>query len=127
MSEGTGKKLPDILVFKNNNVYVVETTLLKGRAQWEKPEVVSVPEHIEDMIKEFKGKEVSGLFIAGELDPSVQTNRVTRAINQGYKIVPMEAEEFLGIVKLLGTSGYGFWKANFDSLWKIHKRNVITK
>jgi len=123
-SEETGKKLPDILIFQNNDIYVVETTLLKGRAQWEKPEAVSVPEHIENTITEFKGRNVSGLFIAGELDSSVQVNLVTRAINQGYKVVPIEAEDFCRIINLLEASEKTFWKTNFDHLWNIHKRGV---
>jgi len=124
LSEETGKKLPDILVFQDNDLYAVETTLLRGRAQWEKPEAVSVPEHVENMINEFKGKNVQGLFIAGELDSSVQINLITRAINQGYKIVPMEAPEFLDMIKLLQTSGKTFWRDNFNNLWNIHKRNI---
>jgi len=122
VSQETGKKLPDILVFQNDHVYVVETTLLKGRAQWEKPEAVSVPEHVEDMISEFRDKKVLGIFIAGKLDRSVQINLITRAINFGYKIVPMEVEEFLSTVSLLNVSKRDFWKANLDHIWNIQKR-----
>lgn len=122
VSQETGRKLPDILVFQNKYVYVIETTLLKGRAQWEKPEAVSVPEHVEDMISEFKDKKVFGIFIAGKLERSVQINLITRAVNFGYKIVPMEVEEFLNIVSLLNISKRDFWKANLDHIWNIQKR-----
>lgn len=125
VSEETGKKLPDILVFQDNDIYVVEATLLRGRAQWEKPEAVSVPEHIEDMITRFKGKDVSGLFIVKELDPSVKTNLITRAINNGYKVVPLEAEDFLGTVKLLEGSSKAFWKTNYNHLWSIYKKSAV--
>jgi len=124
LSEETGKKLPDILIFQDSDIYVVETTLLKGRAQWEKPEAVSVPEHIENMIKQFRGRNVSGVFIATELDSSVEVNLVTRAMNQGYEVVPIEAEEFLRTIKLLEASGRSFWKDNFEHLWNIHRRSV---
>jgi len=128
ISEQTGKKLPDILAFQNNNMYVIETTLLRGRAQWEKPEAVSVPDHIESMIAAFKGKKVCGLFIAEKLDPSVETNLVTRAINKGYKIVPMEANEFFEMIKLLSKNPVKhFWSSYFDQLWNVHKRAATRK
>lgn len=125
ISEETGKKLPDILVFQDNNIYVVEATLLKGRAQWEKPEAVSVPEHIEDMITRFKGKDVSVLFVVKELGSSVKTNLITRAINNGYKVVPLEAEDFLETAKLLEGSSKAFWKTNYNNLWSIYKKSVV--
>ncbi len=127
VSKETGKKLPDILAFQNAYVYVVEATLLRGRAQWEKPEAVSVPEHVENMISEHKNKEVVGIFVAGKLDRSVQINLVMRAVNLGYKIVPMGVEEFLGIIKLLDVSKKDFWKANLDHIWSIHKRVLADK
>jgi len=126
VSKETGKKLPDILVFQKNDVYVVETTLLKGRAQWEKPEAVSVPDHIENMISTYKGKRVTGLFIAEKLDPSVVTNLVTRGINNNYQVVPMEINEFLGTVRLMKTSGKEFWKSNLINSWNVHRR-IVTR
>jgi len=124
VSKETGKKLPDILVFQNNDVYVVETTLLKGRSQLEKPEAVSVPDHVENMISTYKGKNVTGLFIAEKLDPSVVTNLVTRGINHNYKIIPIEINEFLDMVRLMETSGREFWKSNLTYLWKVNRRIV---
>jgi len=128
MSEQTGKKLPDILVFDRNKLYVVETTLLRGRAQWEKPEAVSVPDHIESMIATFKNRKVCGLFIAEKLDSSVEINLVTRAINKGYQVVPMEVSEFLDIIKLLAKNPEkDFWASYYDQLWNIHKRVAARK
>lgn len=128
VSKETGKKLPDILAFEDNNVYVVEVTLLRGRAQWEKPEAVSVPDHIEDMITVYKKKRVLGLFIAEKLDPSVETNLIIRAINKGYEVVPMEVNEFVDIMKLLDkTSLQEFWRSHYAHLWKIHRRTVTRK
>lgn len=123
----TGKKLPDILALQNDCVYVIETTLLKGRAQWEKPEAVSVPEHVENMISKFKDKKIVGVFIAGKLDRSIQINLITRAANFGYEIVPLEVEEFLRIISLLEESTRDFWKANLDHTWRIHKRALANK
>lgn len=128
VSEQTGKKLPDILVFDRNKLYVVETTLLRGRAQWEKPEAVSVPDHIESMIATFKDRKVCGLFIAEKLDSSVEINLVTRAINKGYQVVPMEVSEFLDIIKLLAKNPEkDFWASYYDQLWNIHKRVAARK
>jgi len=128
VSEQTGKKLPDVLAFQNNNVYVVETTLLRGRAQWEKPEAVSVPDHIESMIATFKERKVSGLFIAEKLDPSVEANLVTRAINKGYRVVPMEANDFFQTIKLLTKNpAKDFWSSYYDQLWNVHKRAATRK
>lgn len=128
VSEETGKKLPDILVFEGNNVYVVETTLLRGRAQWEKPEAVSVPDHIESMITKFKDRRVSALFIAEILDPSVETNLITRALNNGYRVVPMETNNFFEMVRLLAKNpAKDFWASYYDQLWNIHKRFATRK
>jgi len=102
--------------------------LLRGRAQWEKPEAVSVPDHIENMIAEFKERKVSGLFIAEKLDPSVEANLVTRAINKGYRVVPMEANEFLEAIKLLTKNPVkDFWSSYYDQLWNVHKRAATRK
>lgn len=127
VSKVTGKKLPDILVFQNRNVYVIETTLLRGRAQWEKPEAVSVPDHIENMITAFKGKTVIGVFIAKELDPSMVANLVTRGISKGYQIIPMKVDEFLDIVRLMETSAKDFWRRNLNHMWNVNKRSVIKR
>lgn len=128
VSEQTGKKLPDIIAFENNNIYVVETTLLRGRAQWEKPEAVSVPDHIESMIATSKDRKVCGLFVAEKLDQSVEINLVTRAVNKGYQVVPMEAEEFLQAIKLLAKNPEkDFWVSYYNQLWAIHKRNATRK
>ena len=79
------------------------------------------------MISAYEDKEVVGIFIAGKLDRSVQINLVTRAVNLGYRIVPMEVKEFLGIVELLDVSKRDFWKANLDHIWNIHKRVLADK
>ena len=50
-----------------------------------------------------------------------------RAVNLGYKIVPMGVEEFLDIIKLLDVSKKDFWKANLDHIWNIHKRVLADK
>jgi len=128
VSEETGKKLPDILVFEGNNVYVVETTLLRGRAQWEKPEAASVPDHIENMITEFKDRRVSALFIAEILDPSVEANLITRALNNGYRVVPMETNNFFEMVRLVAKNPTkDFWASYYEQLWNIHKRFATRK
>ena len=100
---------------------------LRGRAQWEKPEAVSVPDHIESIITTFKDRKISGLFIAEKLDPSVEENLVTRAINKGYRVVPMEVNDFFEAVKLLARNPEkGFWASYYAQLWNIHKR-IATK
>jgi len=43
-------------------------------------------------------------------------------MNFGYKIIPMEVEEFLKTVSLLNVSNRDFWKANLDHIWNIQKR-----
>lgn len=126
ISAGAGK--PDVLVFELGSVYVIEATLLRGRAQWEKPEAVSVPDHIEDTIAVHKNKRVCGLFIAQKLDPSVETNLVIRAISKGYEVVPMEIDEFVDFLRLLDkTPSREFWRLYYSHLWKIHKRTAIRK
>lgn len=128
VSEQTGKKLPDILAFAGSNLYVVETTLLRGRAQWEKPEAVSVPDHIENMITTFKDSKVSGLFIAETLDPNVEANLVARALNKGYRVVPIEVNDFFEVIKLLAKNPErDFWASYYDQLWNIHKRAATRK
>lgn len=128
VSKETGKKLPDMLAFEGANVFVIEVTLLRGRAQWEKPEAVSVPDHIEDMIKFHKKKRVCGLFITGKLDPSVETNLVLRAMHKGYEVVPMEVSEFTDLMKLLDKiPSREFWRSHYNHLWKIHSRAVTRR
>ena len=123
-----GAGAPDILAFEPNCVYVIEATLLRGRAQWEKPEAVSVPEHIENMIKVHRKKRVCGLFIAQKLDPSVEANLVNRAINKGYEVVPMEINEFVDLMRLLNkTPSREVWGLHYTHLWKVQKRTVHRK
>lgn len=106
---------------------MVETTLLRGRAQWEKPESVSVPDHIESMIASYREKKVTGVFIAEKLDPNIMANLIMRGISKGYEVIPMEASEFLNIIKLMGTSAKGFWRVYLNRMWNIHKRVLVKK
>jgi len=122
VSTETKKKLPDIIAQKDNYIFIIETTLLRGRAQWEKPEAVSVPDHIEDTIAVSKGKNVFGIFIAEKLDKSVEENLINRAITKGYKIVPIELKDFLEIIKLQEQSPPSFWISHFNHIWEMQKR-----
>lgn len=125
VSENTGKKLPDIMAFQDKNVCVIETTLLRGRAQWREPEAVSVPGHVEDAIASYHDKSVSGVFIAPKLDQDVEKNLVTRAKDNGYRIVPLEVDDFLKIIETMKISGRDYWENNLATLWNMLKRREV--
>ncbi|HZY93785.1 MAG TPA: AlwI family type II restriction endonuclease [Candidatus Bathyarchaeia archaeon] len=124
ISEQTGKKLPDIMAFQGNNVYVVETTLLRGRAQWNQ-EAASVPDHIEDARKTYRDKSVSGVFIAPKIEAKTQTILVTVGRDNDYRVVPLEVEEFLKIVVSIETGGKDAWEHNLATLWSVLKRSAV--
>ena len=123
ISEQTGKKLPDIMAFQGNNVYVIETTLTRGRAQWNQ-EAASVPDHIEDAIRTYRGKSVSGVFIAPKIEAKTQTNLVTVGRDNDYRVVPLEVEEFLKIVASMKKGDKDAWEDDLANLWSVLKRSV---
>jgi len=120
ISEESGKKLPDIIAQSGKTIFVVETTLLRGRAQWEKPEAVSVPDHVEDVISRSKGYTTIGIFIAEKIDKSVRDNLINRAISKGYKIIPFELEDFIAMVEIQEQSPASFWLSHIRHLWSIY-------
>lgn len=111
---------PDIVTYTKNLMYIIEATLLRGRRQWKEPEAASVPDHIEKAIRENKGKDVVGIFVTPQLDRSVSQNLVSRALDNNYKLIPLELETFLDTVQEQMEGAKQFWIRQFNTLWNIH-------
>jgi hypothetical protein len=84
-----------------------------------------VPDHVEDAIETNPSKSVSGVFIAPKLDPSAETNLITRAKEKGYRIVPLEIEDFLKIIEIMKNSSRDYWENNLAALWNMLKRREV--
>ncbi len=127
LPQHSGSGQPDIIGTCDDHLYVVEATLLKGRAQWEKPEGASVPDHMREMNQQNPKKQVVGLFIASTLSDQVVRNLIDTGKRDKFPIVPIESDDFLGTVKSLEHGNPGLWIGFFNQLWKSQLSALSTK
>ena len=96
-SPGGPKGRPDILVFIDDILLVVELTTIKAKSQQWSAEGASVPDHIRLIEKEYSDKRIYALYLA----PIIHEERITKSMlsrleNNKSKLHCLEIEKFLG-------------------------------
>lgn len=99
-SPGGSNGKPDIILFIDDYIVVVELTTIKSKSSQWSAEGASVPDHLRLIESEYPDKQIFALYLA----PVIHTERVTKAMlsrleNYESKLICLEIENFINNLK----------------------------